>query len=201
MWEMSVDALKESSRPAARWIAMLSLAFAIALAGLIASGSGTARANFKQPGCAKFKKKLKRTRGKAGKARVRRALKQCKANRKVYNQLRDFRFVGTREDGEPVDLLFCSNGLFADKLDSTYGEIYRKGWRIRDAKFKGKNFTAVYEALIGRSKVGGRVQISTRAGSLARKNGKWQSGTESFGVPGLLGDVTRTKAKKDCNRL
>ena len=41
----------------------------------------------------------------------------------------------------------------------------------------------------------------TRAGSLVKKRGKWQSGTESFGRPDLLGDVEKTGASKLCRTL
>lgn len=172
---------------------LLCLAFAVGLAGLTSIASGSAQAKFKQPGCAKFAKQKKKAKNGAKKQRAKSKLKQCKANRKVYNQVKDSRFVGAREDGEPVDIILCANGKFADDLDSQFGQIYKKGWRITDARVKGKNFTAAYFAKIDAT--GGRV------GSLVRKNGKWQSGTEDFGVPDDLGDVTKTSAKKECRKL
>jgi hypothetical protein len=191
---------KEASRAGTRPIGVFVLSIAVALTGILALGPAAAQAKFKQPGCAKFKKKMKKTKGKAGKQRLKYRFKQCKADRKVYNQVKDSRFVGFREDGEPVDIILCANGKFADDLDSQYGQVYTKGWRITDAKVRGKNFTAVYEALEGTAKVGNteQIQIFTRAGSLARKNGQWQSGTSDLG---LLGDVTRTSAKKECRKL
>ncbi len=193
----------QTSRRGARLIMMLVLVLAIALTGTLAAGAGQAEAKFKQTGCAKFKKKMKKANGKAKKQKMKRKFKQCKKNRKVYNQVKNSRFVGARSDGEPVDLIFCANGKLADDYGSQFEQIYRKGWRITDAKVRGKNFTATYEAFISKSKVGstGLTQIATRAGSLAKKKGKWQSGTESFGVPDNLGDVKRTNAKKECRKL
>ncbi len=192
-----------TNRPGTCLIAVFLTVIAVALTGVFAFGSTAAEAKFKQPGCAKFKKKMKKAKSKAAKQRLKRKSKQCKANRKVYNQVKDSRFVGAREDGEPVDIILCANGKFADDLDSQYGQVYTKGWRITDAKVRGKNFTAVYEALISKSKIGdtNQIQIGMRAGSLAKKNGKWQSGTESFGVPDDLGDVKKTNAKKECRKL
>jgi hypothetical protein len=182
---------------------VLLLATAVALTGVLALSPGQAQAKFKQPGCAKFKKQMKKTNSKAKKQRLKRKLKQCKKNRKVYDQVKNSRFTGAREDGLPVDIILCANGKFADDPDSQFGETYRKGWRITDARIRGKNFTATYEAFISRSKIGNtqQFQIATRAGSLAKKNGKWQSGTESFGVPDNLGDVTKTNARKECSKL
>ncbi len=182
---------------------MLAVAVAVALTGILAAGASQAEAKFKQPGCAKFKKKMKKAKGKTAKKRLKQKLKQCRANRKVYNQVKNSRFTGARSDGEPVDLIFCANGKLADDPDSQFGTVYRKGWRITDARVRGKNFTAVYEALISKSKVGStnQVQIAARTGSLVRKKGKWQSGSESFGRPDLLGDVKKTNAKKECRGL
>ena len=200
---MTIDKPTGTSRQGARLIAVLSLAIAIALTGMLAAGAGQAEAKFKQPGCAKFKKKIKKAKSKARKQQLKRKFKQCRANRSVYNQVKDSRFTGAREDGLPVDIILCANGKFADDPDGQFGTVYTKGWRITDARIRGKNFTAVYEALISKSKVGNtkQVQIATRSGSLAKKRGKWQSGTESFGVPDLLGDVEKTGAKKECRKL
>ncbi|MBK8294409.1 MAG: hypothetical protein IPK93_06415 [Solirubrobacterales bacterium] len=170
----------------------------IALTGMLAIGSTSAEAKFKQAGCAKFKKKLKKAKGNK-KLRLKYKLKECKANRKAYNQIKNSRFVGFRSDGLPVDIILCANGRFADDYGTGSGEVYKKGWRITGAKFRGKNFTAVYEALDSQTKT----QISTRAGSLAKKKGKWQSGigSSNFTEPERLGDVTKTNAKKICNKL
>jgi hypothetical protein len=183
--------------PGFRAIPVLVVAAAVALAGLFAAGAPGAQAKFKQPGCAKFKKKVRKANSKAKKKRAKRQLKQCKADRKVYNQVKDSRFVGNRSDGEPVDIILCANGKFVDDYDSSFEDVYRKGWRITDARVKGKNFTATYEALIGRTSN----QVSTRAGSLIRKNGSWQSGAESFGKPYLEGDVKKTDATKICRKV
>ena len=146
---------------------------------------------------------MKKAKSKAKKPRLKRKSKQCKANRTVYNQVKDSRFTGAREHGEPVDIILCANAKFADDPDGQFGTVCRKGWRITDAKIRGKNFTATYEALISKSKVGNtnQVRIATRIGSLAKKRGKWRSGTESSGRPDLLGDVKKTGARKQCRKL
>ncbi len=179
------------------------LAVAFAVTGILAFGHDQAQAKFKQPGCSKFSKKIKKAKGKAAKKRLKLKSKQCRANRKVYSQVKNSRFVGARSDGEPVDLIFCANGKVADDLGSPFESIYRKGWRITDARFRGKNFTAAYDALISKSPIGntGSFQIGTRSGSLAKKNGKWQSGSDSFGDPTLLGDVKKSNARKECRKL
>lgn len=194
---------KETDWRHIRLLGVLTIAIAVALTGIFAAGAGEAQAEFKQPGCAKFKKGMRKAKSKAKKQRLKRKFKQCKANRTVYNQVKDSRFTGAREDGEPVDIILCANGKFADDPDSQFGTVYRKGWRITDAKIRGKNFTATYEALISKSKVGNtnQVQVATRIGSLAKKRGKWQSGTESSGRPDLLGDVKKTGARKQCRKL
>lgn len=181
---------------------VLCLGVAVGLTGLLPVAGGSAQAKYKQPGCAKFKKK-KQAKGKAKKQRLQRKFKQCQANRKVYNQVKDSRFVGTRESGFTVDIILCANGKFADDYGSDFEQIYNKGWRITDARIKGKNFTAAYEALISKSKVGNtnQIQVGTRAGAIVRRNGKWQSGSESFGRPDDIGDMTRTSAKKECRKL
>ncbi len=201
--KVTLDVSAGTNRQRVRLIGVLVLAFAIAVTGMLALDPGQAQAKFKQPGCSKFKKKMKKTKSKAKKKQLKRKFKQCKANRKVYNQVKDSRFVGARSDGEPVDLIFCANGKVADDLGSQFENIYRKGWRITDARIRGKNFTAAYDALISRSPIGntGSFQVGTRSGSLAKKNGKWQSGSDSFGDPTLLGDVKKTNAKKECRKL
>ena len=203
MERVTVEGSIANNRPGTRLIAVFVLATAVALTGVLAFGPTAAEAKFKQPGCAKFKKKIQKAKSKAATQRLKYKLKQCEANRKVYNQVKDSRFVGAREDGEPVDLILCANGRFADDLDGTYGEVYKKGWRIVDARVRGKNFSGTYEALISKSKIGNtnQIQIGVRTGSLVRKKGKWQSGSESFGEPTRLGDVTRTNAKKVCRTL
>jgi hypothetical protein len=189
--------------PGFRVLPVLLIAAAVAVAGLATSGTSVAGAKFKQPGCSKFAKQKKKAKGKAKKQRAKSKLKQCKANRKAYNQVKDSRFVGTRSDGEPVDIILCANGKFADDYGSSVEQIYRKGWRITDARVKGKNFTAAYEALIEKSPVGntGQTQVAARTGSLVKKNGKWQSGAENSGKPYLAGDVEKTDAKKECRKL
>ncbi len=200
---VTIDRPEPAERRGSRVIGVLVLAIAVLLTGALALGPGQAQAKFKQPGCAKFKKQVKKANSKAKKQRLKRKFKQCKKNRKVYNQVKNSRFVGAREDGEPVDLIFCANGKVVDDPGSPFEQVYRKGWRITDAKVRGKNFTATYEAFISKSKIGNtnQFQIATRAGSLAKKKGKWQSGTESFGVPDNLGDVKKTNAKKQCSKL
>lgn len=194
---MTASRVDGSGFPGLRAVPALLVAAAVALAGLFAAGAPMAQAKFKQPGCAKFKKKVSKANSKAKKKRAKLQLKQCKANRKVYNQVKDSRFVGARSDGEPVDIILCANGKFVDDYDSAFEDIYRKGWRITDARVKGKNFTAAYEALIEKTSS----QVSTRAGSLLRRNGNWQSGAESFGEPYLEGDVKKTDATKICRKV
>lgn len=189
---MIVEGVERSLMPKLRTFLVLGIAAALGLAGVLSLAGGTAQAKVKQPGCAKFAKQKRKAKNGDQKRRAKSKLKQCRANAKVYNQVKNSRYVGARSDGEPVDLIFCANGKFADDLGSSIERIYGKGWRITDARVKGKNFTAVHEV----PEKGG-----FRIGSLVRRNGKWQSGSENSGESDLLGDVTRTNATKECRQI
>ncbi len=196
---MTVQGIRKSGWSPLRAVLIAGLGVIVGLTGLLAMGEATANAKYRQPGCAKFAKQVRKAKSGNQKLRAKSNLKQCKANRKAYSQVKNSRFVGFRSDGEPIDLIFCANGRVAEDIDSEFGEVYKKGWRITGARFRGKNFTAIYEALISQTKT----QVSTRAGSLAKKNGKWQSGIGSatFTEPDRLGDVTKTNAKKECSKI
>jgi hypothetical protein len=144
-----------------------------------------------QPGCAKFKKQIKKSKTSAKKRLAKARFKQCKADAFVRNRIGNSHFVGVRSDGISVDTIYCRNGTVHDSPG--LGKPWKNGWRIEDARVKnGKNFTGIMYTPI---KGGAFVQ------SVAFKNGQWQVGYEYGGQPQALGDMTRTNASKECRSL
>jgi len=165
--------------------ATLFTAFTILSAGVVPATEAATG----QPGCTKFKKKIRKSKTAAGKGAARRALKQCKANTMVRNKIGDARFTGTRSDGVAVDTIYCRNGAVQND-PGLGGEVRKGGWRVEFARVRSpKNFTAIlYKPIKG----GAFVQ------AVAFKNGQWQIGYESGDQPQALGDVVKTNASKEC---
>lgn len=153
--------------------------------------AGSAEAKYKQPACAKFAKKVKQSKGGAKRvAKLR--LKACKANRKVYNRVKNSRFTGTRSDGEPIDIVLCANGIVADDPDSEFGQTFRDGWRIDFSKVKGRYFEAGFAA---------KIDGGERVGALKLDKSGWQVGTYSLDRLTDFGPAERTDAKALCRTL
>lgn len=169
------------------------LASVLVFTGLMALNSAPAEAKYKQPSCGKFKKAIKKAKGKNQKLRAKSNLKSCKDNRKVYNKVKNGRYVGVREDGQPIDITLCANGKAADDVGSEFEQVYRKGWKIEGAKVKGKYFEGGFEASLGAN--------ANRAGSLKLDKSGWQVGIYSLGESYEFGPAERTNAAKLCKQL
>ena len=171
----------------------VALAAVLAATGIMAFGSGTADAKVKQPTCGKYKKAIKKAKSKDKKVRAKFNLKTCKNNRKVYNKVKNGRYVGVREDGEPIDITLCANGKAVDDIGSDFQQVYRKGWKIEGAKVRGKFFEAGFDAKLGAT--------SSRVGALKFDKSGWQVGIYSLGESYSFGPAKRTNAKKLCGRV
>ncbi len=134
--------------------------------------------------CGKFKKK----------AQKQRCLKQNKANRIAFNQIKNSKFVGQRGDGEYVDSRYCANGKFESRLtSSTYGTGVSTGkrWVVKDARVKrgGKWINAFLSGSDG-------YEIA-----LQRRGSQWKYAVASLGRILYPGDVEKTNAAKECATL
>ena len=134
--------------------------------------------------CGKFKKQ----------AQKKRCLKQNKANRIAFNQIKNSKFVGERGDGEYIEATYCANGKFESRAtDSTYGTGISTGkrWVIKNARVKqgGKWINAFLSGTEG-------YEIA-----LQRRGNQWKYGVASLGRILYPGDVERTNAAKDCATL
>lgn len=174
------------------FLSTVALAIALIAAAAVAPSQASAAAKFKQPACGKYKKQVRKSSG-AKKRAAKRNLKQCKADRLVYRQVRNFRFTGVRADGVDVDILYCANGKWQDDV-ADGGVVGTRGWRVVDAKVrrKGAGFSAVVEAWVP----GG-----TRVQGLIRNGDGWQVGYESGGEVQSPGDAERTSARAACAAL
>jgi len=178
----------KSHKPVFAVVVALSLAFA----GLVGPSGAVAALKYKQPTCGKFQKQVNNTTG-VKKRAAKRKLKQCKANRQVYTQVRDSHFYGYRADDVKIDTIYCGNGKWQDDVDED-GEVHTQGWRIVDAKVRngGRNLTATVEAWIPGGK---HVQ------GLIRDGDQWQVGYEFGGRIFSPGDVEKRNVKATCASL
>lgn len=146
--------------------------------------------------CGKHKRGL----GKKGRAQKRKALrrfrlclKQNKANRTAFNQIKDSNFLGERGDGQEVDWTFCSNGRWTSRVTSRSGSGVSDGswWRIASAVVRrgGRWIDAIVRGQ-GGYEVG-----------LRRRGAQWQVGISSFDRVAEPGDATRSGAKAECATL
>lgn len=177
----------------------LCLSFLAMSVVLVASGD-VADAKYKQPGCAKFAKQIKKAKRAKAKAKnpvakkaahnrlqaSRKKLKTCKANRRVYGMLKNKMIAGTRADDVYVDSVYCANGAFSSNGGESF---YRGGWRVENARIRGKNLTAI---------VRGRVNGGFYVTAVARRGKQWKVGWESFGAARDLGDAALTNARAVC---
>lgn len=181
----------------ARMVCAAGLALLIGMVGIMAIESTPAQAKFKQPACAKFKKKQRKAKSKSARQRFAARFRHCKANRRVYRRVRNSQFVGAQGDGDPVNMVFCANGKLIDDYGTPSQRIYRKGWRIVDARIKGRNFNAGFEALLKVT----RTQVSMRSGYIGKRKGRWQIGGGDATSPFNPGAVKRRKAAGICRKI
>ena len=173
-----------------RFFVALTVALSLLVGGAL-TAAGPAEAKYKQPTCGKFTKKLKKAKG-AKKKLAKLALKNCKNDRKVYNRVKDSRFVGVRSDGVEEDITLCANGIVADDVDSEFGQIFRGGWRIDISKVKGRYFEAGFAA---------KIDGGERVGALKFDRSGWQVGIFSLDTLYEFGPAERTDARELCATL
>lgn len=117
-------------------------------------------------------------------------LKQNKANRVAFNQIKDSSFVGTRGDGEGIDNFYCANGNFESRVSGSYGTGVNTGtrWWIKDATVRrGGKWIDAFLGAPGGYEV-----------ALQRRGAQWKYGVASLGRILYPGDVSKTSAKADC---
>lgn len=146
--------------------------------------------------CGKHKQGL----GKKGRAQKRKALrrfrlclKQNKANRIAFNQIKDSNFLGERGDGQEVDWTFCSNGKWTSRVTSRSGSGVSDGrwWRIKAAVVRrGGKWIDAFVAGEGGYEV-----------ALRRRDAQWQVGISSFDRIDQPGDATKSNARAECATL
>lgn len=112
--------------------------------------------------------------------------KERKLAKVIQKKVADGRYIGTRGDGESIDDTFCANGRYSSNVGG--GLSIGRSWKIVHPTGTRKNFAAI-------------VKSGSFSMSIARANGQWQIGYESFDEPQALGDVERTDAKAACRTL
>lgn len=180
-----------------RAIATAALVAALALVGVLALGAETASAKYRQPGCAAYAKQVRKAKTGAKKRVARARLRRCSVNRRVYNRVKDGRYVGVREDGQSIDITLCANGKFADGYGTPYQDVGRRGWKITASAAKGKYFTAVFAGFLGSAGIG----IGERVGGLKFTKAGWKVGTDKLSRLGEYGPARRYNARGICRKL
>lgn len=196
---MNVGEAKGPSLRGFRPVLIGCLGLAVAFAGLLALAGATSQAaggKYFQSRCAGNVKQVRNAKN----ARQRRAaqarLARCRTNLRVYNLVKNSRFVGVRADGEPIDITLCANGKSADDAGSQFEDVYRLGWKITGARIvQGKYYVADFKAKLG----GG----GERVGSLKRSGRGFMVGIDRSlgdGDP-EFGPAKKTDATRTCRTL
>lgn len=161
---------------------MLAVGILALLSGLVVSGAA-ANAGPTVAKCGKLKNKAKKQQ----------CLKQNKANRIAFNQVKNSKFVGERGDGQSLDHTFCANGKYETRSSSSTGTGVSTGkrWRIVDATVRrgGKWIDAFVKGQ-------GGFEIAVQ-----RRGATWKIGIASLGRILYPGEMEKTNAAADCARL
>lgn len=146
--------------------------------------------------CGKHKQGLGKKSGAQKRKALRRfrlCLKQNKANRIAFNQIKDANFLGERGDGQEVDWTFCSNGKWTSRVTSRSGSGVSDGrwWRISSAIVRkgGRWIDAIVRG-------DGGYTVALR-----RRGAQWQVGISSFDRVTEPGDAVRSDARAECAAL
>lgn len=174
---------------AAALVAALAVALAPVAGAAPAAGPGLAK-------CGKLKRgfgKLNRVQKRRVLRRVRVCLRQNRANRIAFNQIKNGHFVGVRGDGMGVDHTFCANGRYETRTSSRSGTGVSTGrrWRVTNAlvRNRGRWINAIVRGQ-------GGLEIA-----IARRGAQWKVGISSFDRVTDPGDVDRTNARRACATL
>lgn len=168
----------------AKWFGLVPVLAVGLLGGAFAGEAIAGKAGPVTSKCGKLKQK----------AAKKRCLKQNKANRIAFNQIKNSRFVGERGDGAGVDSVYCANGKFESRISDTYGTGVSTGrtWRIDNALVRkgGKWINAILKGTEG-------FEIGVQ-----RRGDQWKYGmARSFGGIENPGPVERVNAAADCAKL
>jgi len=166
----------------------LSIAAALTLAALPmlllpALAGAKPKAGPKLAKCGKLKKKKAK----------KRCLKQNKANRIAFNQIKNSAFDGFRGDGEEADLVFCANGKWETRLTDSSGTGTSNGrrWWVTNARVRnGGKWINAFVGAPGGFEIG-----------LQRRGKQWKFGISSFDRIEEAGNVKKTNAAKECRTL
>jgi len=174
----------------------IAIVMAAALVAVAPTAAMAAPAGPQTAKCGKHKRGLgKKSRAGKRKAlgRFRRCLKQNKANRIAFNQIKNSNFDGERGDGQEVDWTFCASGKAEVRTTSRSGtgvsELDR--WWIGSAVVRnGGKWINAFLGGPGGFEVG-----------ILRRGAQWQVGVASFDRIIYPGDVVKTDARADCATL
>ena len=159
------------------------LSVVVSLGALGAPEAGARDAGPVTDACGKFKHKAQKTR----------CQKENKANRIVFNQIKDSRFVGVRGDGEEIDAIFCADGKFEDRSTGSYGTGISTGknWKIDGSVVRrgGKWINAFLKGPEG-------FEIAFQ-----RRGRQWKIGVASLGRILDPGDMDKAGAAQECATL
>ena len=172
------------SKQQKRIVPATALALSLAAACFAAPGaSAKPKTGPETAKCGKYKQK----------AQKQRCLKQNKANRIAFNQIKNSQFVGARGDGAGIEDVYCANGKYESRTSDSYGTGISTGkwWSVSEARVKqgGKWINAFVKASDG-------FEIA-----LQRRGSQWKFGIASLGRILDPGDVTKTNAAKACQTL
>jgi hypothetical protein len=189
-----LEAMREREETVTR--ISMTIAAAVALTALTPAAAMAAPAGPQLAKCGKHKQGL----GKKSGARKRKALRrfrlclrQNKANRIAFNQIKNSNFDGERGDGQEVDWTFCANGKADVRTTSRSGtgvsELDR--WWIANAVVRnGGRWIDAFVGAPGGFEVG-----------IMRRGARWRVGVTSFDRIIYPGDVVKADARRECATL
>lgn len=163
------------------------LGVTIAMVGIAWLAMATpAGSKLRQPGCARFAKQVRKAKKPAARRAAKKRLRKCRAARRVRRMLKNRMIAGTRADGVSVASVYCASGAWSADGGTTFS---RTGWRVENARFNGRNLTAI---------VKGKVKDGFYVTAVARRGKQWKVGWESSGRARDLGDAELTGARAAC---
>lgn len=125
------------------------------------------------------------------KAQKAKCVKENKANRLAFNQIKNSKFVGVRGDGEELEETFCANGKYESRATGAYGTGVSTGlsWKVHSAVVRqgGKWI----DAIVRDESAGFEVGVQRR-GSI------WKIGIARFDSIEDAGVMTKTNAGAIC---
>jgi hypothetical protein len=125
------------------------------------------------------------------KAKKAQCVKDNKANRLAFNQIKNSKFVGVRGDGEELEETFCANGKYESRATGAYGTGISTGlsWKVGSAVVRqgGKWIDAIVRDESAGFEVG-----------FQRRGSVWKIGIARFDTIEEPGVMTKTNAGAVC---